>query len=133
MLRYLEKNVNPKGHKTGDCSTRAIVGCLGIDYNKALDLQLEETKKCYYDFTSRQVMERVLKKFGYEKMRQPRKADNTKYLVKEMDRVLSQEDLENGVVVNVANHYVAIKGNNYIDIWNSGNKTVGNYFVKVGK
>lgn len=35
MLNYRQINVNPKGWKTGDCSTRAIVSCLDIDYDKA--------------------------------------------------------------------------------------------------
>ena len=79
MLKYLILNVNPKQRRTADCSTRAIVGCLGIDYNDALDLQVAEVKKSYYDFTSQEVVGAVLKRFGYEKMKQPRKADKTKY------------------------------------------------------
>lgn len=131
MLRFRNVNVNPKGRKTGDCSTRALVGLLGISYDEALDLQLEETKKCYYDFTSHQVMERVLGRFGYAKMKQPRKSDGTKYEVKEMDKWLDSEELQDGVIVNVAHHYVVIKGDSYIDSWDSGRKCVGNYYKKV--
>lgn len=131
MLTYKNHNVNPKNRKTGDCSTRALVGCLGIKYDDALRLQFEEALKCYYDMTSRQVIEKVLAKFGYVKMKQPRKADNTKYEVREMDRVLSAAARAQGVIVNVANHYVAIKDSEYIDIWDSGSKCVGNYYVKV--
>lgn len=131
MLNYLELNVNPKKRKTGDCSTRALVSCIGIDYNTALDLQVQEAKKSYYDITSRQVTEKVLEKFGYYKMKQPRKDDNTKYKVKEMDQVLTNKDLQNRVIVNVAHHYVTLRDSNYIDIWDSGNRCVGNYFVKV--
>lgn len=131
MLRFRNVNVNPKGRKTGDCSTRALVGLLGISYDEALDLQLEETKKCYYDFTSHQVMERVLERFGYAKMKQPRKSDGTKYEVKEMDKWLDDEELQDGVIVNVAHHYVVIKGDSYIDSLDSGRKCVGNYYKKV--
>lgn len=130
MLKYLNHNVNPKGRKTGDCSTRALVGCLGISYDEALKLQVEMALKTYYDLTSRKVIAKVLEKFGYVKMRQPKKVDGTKYCVKEMDRVVGLETLEKGVIVGVANHWVAIKGNNYIDTWNSGNKCVGNYYIK---
>lgn len=131
MLTYKNHNVNPKNRRTGDCSTRAIVSCLGISYAEALKLQYEEALKSYYDLTSRQVMERVLAKFGYVKMKQPRKADNTKYEVRELDQVIGRIDRSIGVVVNVANHYVAIKGDEYIDIWDSGRKCAGNYYVKV--
>lgn len=131
MLKYLEKNVNPKGRKTEDCSTRALVSVLGISYDEALKLQCEESLKCYYDPTSKQVMERILVKFGYVKMKQPRYDDGTKYLVKELDKLLTKEEKDAGVLVTVAHHHTTIKGDNIIDIWNCGNKTVGNYYVKV--
>lgn len=132
MLNYLEKNVNPKGRKTGDCSTRALVSCLGITYDEAMNLQFEVAKKTRYDFTSRQVIEKVLNKFGYVKMKQPRKYNGKKYIVREMDEVLTEKEKTKGVIVNVARHYVAIKGDNYIDTWNSGKKSVGNYYIYIG-
>ena len=131
MLKFLQVNVNPKQRKTADCSTRALTSCLNISYDTALDLQLEEVKKCYYDFTSRQVIERVLKRFGYVKCKTPRKNDNTRYMVKEMDQVLTKEQLKNGVIVNVARHYVVLKDDCYIDAWDSGHYRVGNYYVKL--
>lgn len=60
MLKYKEKNVNPKNRKTGDCSTRALVGVLGISYEEALKLQTEWSLKTYYDPTSKQVMEKSI-------------------------------------------------------------------------
>lgn len=51
MIEFMEVNVNPKKRKTGDCSTRALVGTLGINYDEALKLQFEESLKCYYDPT----------------------------------------------------------------------------------
>lgn len=131
MLKFKNVNVNPKGRKTGDCSTRAIVGLLGISYDEALDLQLEEVKKCYYDFTSHQVMEKVLAKFGYVKMKQPRKKDNTKYEVREANKFLTAKQLKDGVIVNVAHHYVVIRDDYYQDIWDSGRKCIGNYYIKI--
>lgn len=53
MLRFKKLNVNPKNRKTGDCSTRAIAYALGITWEEALDLQVAEAKKCFYDVTSR--------------------------------------------------------------------------------
>lgn len=130
MIKYIEKNVNPKGRKTGDCSTRALVGTLGITYDEALKLQTEISLKTYYDPTSKQVMERVLAKFGYVKMAQPRKSDNTKYTVCEMDAILTKKEMEEGVLVTVANHHTCITGGHIQDIWDCGYKTVGNYYVK---
>ena len=130
MIGYFEKNVNPKGRKTGDCSTRALVGTLGISYDEALKLQTEISLKTYYDPTSKQVMEKVLEKFGYVKMKQPRKDDNTKYTVSEMDKILTKREMQEGVLVTVANHHTCITGGRIQDIWNCGYMTVGNYYVK---
>ena len=94
MIQYKEINVNPKNRKTGDCSTRALVGVLGISYAEALKLQFEESLQCYYDPTSKQVMERVLAKFGYIKMAQPKKYDGTKYEVREIDQLVSKEQMK---------------------------------------
>ena len=130
MLQYLEKNVNPKNRKTGDCSTRALVSVLGISYDECLKLQTEESLKCYYDPTSKQVMERILAKFGYKKMKQPKHLDGTKYLVKDLDKLENTKTRMKGILVTVAHHHTAVVGNNIIDIWNCGNKTIGNYYVK---
>lgn len=130
MIDYVCKNVNPKGRKTGDCSTRALVGTLGITYEEALKLQMEVSLKTFYDPTSKQVMEKVLNKFGYVKMKQPRKKSGKKYLVAELDEILTIEQMEQGVLVTVANHHTCITKGHIQDIWNCGYKTVGNYYVK---
>lgn len=131
MIKYLEKNVNPKNRKTGDCSTRALVGTLGISYDEALRLQCEVAIKTCYGVTCKEVMEKVLQRFGYVKMKQPRKWDNTKYEVRELDEILTQKQMKEGVLVTVANHHTCIVDGKIQDIWDCGRKTVGNYYVKI--
>lgn len=123
-------NLNSKGRKTGDCSTRAIANILHISWEEALKLQYEESLQTKYDLTSREVMERVLVKFGYIKMKQPRKADGRKYLIRELDQILTEEDIKNGVVVGCAHHYTIVRNHTIEDIWNCGYKTAGNYYAK---
>lgn len=130
MVVWENLNVNPKGRKTGDCSTRALVSTLIIGYDEALKLQVEEALKCYYDITSKQVVERVLKKFGYVKMPQPRKSDGTKYKVREIDEILTPEEMKNGVLVTIANHHTCVRNGMIIDTWDCGRKSIGNYYVK---
>ena len=130
MIRYYEKNVNPKNRKTGDCSTRALVGTLGISYEDALKLQTEVTLETYYGITNKEVIEGVLKRFGYIKMKQPRKANGKKFKVKEMDKLLSKQQMKEGVLVTIANHHTCIVDGVIQDIWDCGEKTVGNYYVK---
>ena len=130
MIDYKYVNVNPKGRKTGDCSTRALVGVLGITYEEALKLQCEEAIKSCYGITDKQVMERVLKKFGFIKMKQPRKSNGKKYTVGELYEILTSKQLEEGVFVTIANHHTCIKHGYLQDIWDCRYKSVGNYYVK---
>ena len=130
MLLYREKNVNPKKRRTGDCSTRALVGTLGISYEEALKLQMKWSLKTYYDPTSKQVMEKVLQEFGYVKMKQPRKADGKKYTVAELDEIIPADIRNKGVLVTVANHHTCIIGMCVQDIWDCRYKSVGNYYIK---
>ena len=99
-------------------------------YEEALRLQVEVALKTYYDPTSKQVMEKVLEKFGYVKMKQPRKWDNSKYEVRELDEILSAKDMKQGVLVTVANHHTCIVDGHIQDIWDCGEMSVGNYYVK---
>ena len=131
MLKFKKLNMNPKGRKTGDCSTRAIAYALGITWEEALRLQYEESIKTKYDVTSRQIMERVLGKFGYVKMKQPRTEDNLKYTIYSLDQYLTKKERENKIVCNVANHYVVVDNDEYVDTWDSGCKCCGNYYMKV--
>jgi len=130
MIEFKKVNVNPKGRKTGDCSTRALVGTLNIEYEEALELQCEVAKKTCYGITDKEVMEGVLEKFGYVKMKQPRKANGKKYLVRELDELLTKRQLQEGVFVTIANHHTCIKDGVIQDLWDCGKKTVGNYYVR---
>lgn len=130
MINYNKKNVNPKNRKVGDCSTRALVGTLNIEYDEALDLQCEIAKKTCYGITDKQVMEGVLEKFDYIKMKQPRKENGKKYTVGEMDQVLTQKQMQEGVFITIANHHTCIVKGELQDIWDCRKKSVGNYYVR---
>ena len=131
MLEYKCINVNPKNRKTGDCSTRALCGTLTITYEEALDLQCQVAKQTYYGLTNKEVTGGVLEKFGYVKMKQPRKANGKKYEVRELDQILTKQQMDEGVFVTVANHDTCIKDGYIQDIWNCGRKCVGNYWVRM--
>lgn len=131
MLNLELVNVNPKKRRTGDCSTRALVTTLDISYEEAIKLQAEVAIKTCYGITDKEVMEGVLKKFGYVKMKQPRKPNGKKYMVHELDELLTEDEMEDGVLVTVANHHTCIKYGVVVDTWDCRRKTVGNYYVKV--
>lgn len=129
MLGYENVNVNPKGRLTGDCSTRALVGVMGIGYEEAIKRQCYWATKTCYGLTDKQVMEKVLAEEGWVKMKQPRKADGSKYTVGELDKLISLEVRRRGVLVTVANHHTCIVGNVVQDTWDCRYKSVGNYYI----
>lgn len=130
MLDFELKNVNPKNKKTGDCSIRALANILDISWYDALTLLYNSAMKTGFEPADRRTMEKILNEFGYEKIAQPRKFDNTKYLIGELDRILSDEDMENGVVVNCANHYTVVRKGQVEDTWDCRRKSAGNYYAK---
>lgn len=125
---YVLDNVNPKGHKTGDCVVRALVGTLGISYEDAIRRCAEKAIKYCFGITSKNVYARVLADFGYEKQKQPRKENGGKYLVREL---ISLVESKHPVFVDMANHCTCIKDGKIHDTWDCGGKSVSNYFIKV--
>lgn len=130
MLEFKFHNVNPKNRRTGDCSTRALVEVLDIGYTEALKLQCEVAAQSCYGVTDKQVMEKALKRYHWKKMKQPRKEDGKKYKVKELDEIISQKQIDKGVLVTIAGHHTCVKGHYILDTWNCGDYTVRNYYVK---
>lgn len=130
MVNYRNYNANPKNRKTGDCSTRALCTVLGISWKDALKLQFECSVKTGYDPSSKQVMDRIMSEHGWVKMKQPRKADNKKYQVGEIDKITTLTERKNGILVLMANHWTAIKGDDLLDIWDCRYKSIGNYWVQ---
>ena len=130
MLEYRNINRNPKGRKTGDCVTRALCGVLGCTYEKALDLQVEYAKKYCFGITTIETVGKILKQYGYEKMKQPRKPDGKKYKVGELDTLVFDDEMTDGIFVSMANHVVCVQDNAIEDIWDCRKKTISNYWVK---
>ena len=130
MVEFAQINKNPKGRKTGDCSTRALCNVLQISYEEALKLQYEMALKCYYDMTSKEVLERILKEKGYVKHKQPRKFNGLKYKVNEIDELVSTEEMENGVIIIIAHHWTICRDYIVEDLWDCRFKTINNYWTK---
>lgn len=122
-------NQNPHNRITGDCVYRAISYATGIPYN---DIVLEiayrqiETGYCKDD---KRTFEAILKKYGWEKMPQPRHDDGTKYTVKEF-----VDKYKKGTyIINMAQHLSVVENGKNVDIWDcvKHGGCVGNYYVKV--
>ena len=57
----------------------------------------------------------------------PKRADNTKYTVREFADELAKENKT--YIINIAHHTTVIKNKKLYDIWNCGRKSVGNFWI----
>ena len=70
-----------------------------------------------------------LAKLGWVKMKQPRKADGTKYTGKEFCEEIAR--MNETYIAHIGGHHiVCIKNCKVWDIWNSTDGKIGNYWVK---
>ena len=128
MLTFKNYNVNPKGKRVGDCTIRAIAYASSQSWEKVHEdlFKIAMKEKCVVN--EKRCEEKYLDQLGFIKMKQPRKRDNTKYLVRELDKLIDTNRYD--VIVSVANHLTCVDGNNIIDIWDCGYKSVGNYWFR---
>ena len=128
MVEFYKQNINPKNKRTGDCVIRALAGASGKPYKQVSEELFELWMKTGYCFNDKHTYEKWLENNGFVKMKQPRKWDNTKYLVREIDELIGSEDV---VVISVANHLTYVEDDTVFDLWDCRNKTIGNYYIKV--
>lgn len=125
MVKFKNENVNPKGKKAADCVIRAITKVTGKDYWQVAEDLFAMQKKTGFMLNEKKCYEKVLEQYGYTKMPQPRKYDNTKYLAGEIDQLCNKN-----AVIGVANHLTCYVDDCVVDIWDCRRKTIGNYWVR---
>ena len=119
-------NANPKNKKTTDCVIRAICTALDQSYDQTVvDLAAMQINTGY-DMSDVKCFGKYLESKGWTKHKQPRKTENTKYTGREFVKIF------NGIcVANIGgNHTVCIKDGKVLDIWDSTDGCIGNYWAK---
>lgn len=129
MIKYLEKNVNPKNKKTTDCVIRALTEATGKPYFEVLDELVTLVKKTGWFMNEKRLEDKFLEQNGFVKMKQPKKFDNTKYQIGEIDRVVGNIKSKT-VIVRCAHHLTCVKEGTLVDIWDCRYKTINNYYIK---
>lgn len=127
MLKFREVNLNPKGKKTCDCTIRAIAGASGVDYYKVYEDLYKISIKTGYMVNEKRCEEKLLAQYGFEKMKQPKKYDGSKYEIGELDQLVDCE--KEKIVVSCAHHLTCIKDGEVQDLWDCRYKTIGNYYI----
>ena len=119
-------NANPKNRLTCDCVVRAICTALDEPYERVLREMIEVQIETGYEYTDVKAMDKYLKSKGWNKMKQPRKSDNTKYTGFEFCKIY-----KGTCVANIGGHHtVCIKNGKVYDTWDSTDGCIGNYWVK---
>lgn len=122
------ENLNPKKRITADCVVRAISKATGWSWGKTLKELVAFSLESGFMVNDTKCYDRFLKKKKWLPLGQPRKADGTKYTVKEFIALHPKGTY----LVNMAEHLtVVIDGINY-DIWDCTkvNKRVGKVWQK---
>ena len=126
---YHWNNLKPKGRRTGDCVTRAIAAFLHQSWEQTYRDLAEFGIKHGTAMGCPETYEMFLKSKGFEKRPMPRRSWGAKFTVKEF----CTEIAESGVayVVSMANHLTFVGPDSRIhDIWDCGEKCVGNYWMR---
>lgn len=121
-------NNNPKARIGGDCVARGVALFLNITWEECVREMTECGLKHGLVFNDRKTIDLYLKEKGYEKMKQPRRRDDTKYTVKEFCEELATKNKR--YLVSVASHVTVVLNNKVWDTWNCGWKSVGNYWER---
>ena len=126
MINFKLVNVNFNGKKTCDCVVRALTNASGKDYKVVAQELFDIYMKYGYDMADKHTTEKWFEANGFVKYKQPRKYDNRKYLVGEIDELINEGDR---VVISCANHYTSVVDDVLTDLWDCRFKTIGNYWV----
>jgi hypothetical protein len=119
-------NANPKGRITGDCVFRAFSLAMDQDYNQTVMEMAELMCETGWALNDKYGEAEYLKRKGWIKQKQPRKADNTKYTGEEFCKIF-----DGTCVAHIGGHHmVCIKDHKVWDIWNSTDGCIGNYWIK---
>ena len=142
-------NENPKNRLTGDCVFRAISTALEKSWETVVMEMATLSCENGYSVSSKENIDRYLKLNGWEKQKQPRKADNTKYTGKEFCQVLQRwldhcdeleilgSEWEDGIIIDRriiamigGHHIISIVDGKVWDTWNSTDGCIGNYWIR---
>ena len=113
-------NINPKGRKTGDCTTRAIATAACITWQEALRMQYETALYSGYSVGSTENTDRVLQQLAFIPCKVAPARGEKRPTVHE----LADHHNKNTLVISVAGHLTCAINGTYFDLWDCGNKSV---------
>lgn len=123
---FVKFNANPKGRKTGDCTTRAIACAACIKWEEALRLQYETALKTGWAVSSTQNTDKVLTGLGFESMKVSVARGEGRPTVAK----LAEANPTCILVISVSSHLTCVRDGIIFDLWDTGYKSVYKYWRK---
>lgn len=121
-------NVNPRSLvRAADCVARAISFATGLSWEDTIRELTEFGIGIGGVFNEKATYGAWLEKNGWTKMKQPRKANRSKYTIEEL---IEAGYVTGTVIVSIAGHLTVIKDGKVRDTWNCLCGTVLNYWIK---
>lgn len=125
---FMYHNENPKNNRAGDCVVRALAAATGDSWETVLTDLTEIALKIKMMPNDKKTYAKYLEVKGWEKQKQPKKLDGTKYTGDEFVKLVNDT-----VIAHIGGHHiVCIKDHKVLDTWDSTDGCVGNYWIKRG-
>lgn len=139
--KYLKVfNMNPKNKKTTDCVVRAIALATNQSWEKVLRDLCEIAIETGYHIDDVKCYAKYIESCGFTKCKQPRKPNNKKYTGKEFCQYLYDNKVayNKPILAHIGGHHIVAimplndKGEKrfkVVDIWDSTDGTIGNFWM----
>lgn len=121
---YVNKNVNPKKKKTGDCVVRAITEASKRPYSEIADMLYENMKKTGHFMNCKENYEPIIEKLGFKKGKVDLTNGKKRPTVQELSKQYPV------VIVRVAHHMTTCVGGDIYDIWDCSDKPAYGFWYK---
>lgn len=125
-MEFVAYNANPRQRKTGDCVVRALSLALNKSWETVYRELLEVALETNYSIGSKDTIKIYLERQDIHMEKMPKRADNTRYTVREFCDELAKP--KKTYLLLVAHHLTCARNKNLYDTWNCSRKSVGNYW-----
>lgn len=122
-------NANPYDKITTDCVIRAISTACNLKYRDVVmdfaRIQCETGEDPSY----RETWSKYIKSKGWQKQKEPRKWDNTRYTI---DEYIAEVDPHLTCIAKLGTHHIAaVVDGVVLDIWDSSHEVLHTFYVEV--
>lgn len=120
-------NRSANATRRGDCTTRAICFCTGLDYDSVQREQLRLSSLSGYAWNNVRVWGKILFRHGYNEISLPRKVSRATFI-----RLFSNHGLDSGIIATLSSGHIAaidMAQKKVLDTWDSSGGRIYRIYV----